>query len=58
MLQFLNPQYKLDIVPYIKGRNYTLTLPVKDIGNFLSNEKEIYAFAAIEEAKREKREEG
>ena len=54
VLQFLNPQYKLDIVPYIKGRNYTLTLPVKDIGNFLSNEKEIYAFAAIEEAKREK----
>ncbi|WP_111707140.1 lytic transglycosylase domain-containing protein [Lutibacter citreus] len=54
VLQFLNPQYKLDIVPYIKGRNYTLTLPVKDIGKFLSNEKEIYAFAEAEEAKREK----
>ena len=40
VLQFLNPQYKLDIVPYIKDRNYTLTLPVKDIGKFLSNEKE------------------
>ncbi|WP_298364700.1 lytic transglycosylase domain-containing protein [uncultured Lutibacter sp.] len=54
VLQFLNPQYKLDIIPYIKGRNYTLTLPVKDIGKFLSNEKEIYAFAEAEEAKREK----
>jgi len=54
VLQFLNPQYKLDIVPYIKDRNYTLTLPVKDIGKFLSNEKEIYAFADVEEAKREK----
>jgi membrane-bound lytic murein transglycosylase D len=54
VLQFLNPQYKLDIVPYIKDRNYTLTLPVKDIGRFLSNEKEIYAFVDIEEAKREK----
>ncbi|NLP57205.1 lytic transglycosylase domain-containing protein [Lutibacter sp. B1] len=54
VLQFLNPQYKLDIIPYIKGKNYTLTLPVKDIGKFLSNEKEIYAFAEAEDAKREK----
>ena len=54
VLQFLNPQYKLDIVPYIKGKNYTLTLPIKDIGKFLSNEKEIYAFADVEDTKREK----
>ena len=54
VLQFLNPQYKLDIIPYIKGRNYTLTLPVKDIGNFVSNEERIYAYAIAEEAKREK----
>ncbi|UMB59683.1 LysM peptidoglycan-binding domain-containing protein [Lutibacter sp. A80] len=54
VLQFLNPQYKLDIIPYVKDRNYTLTLPVKDIGKFLSNEKEIYAFADVEDAKREK----
>ena len=54
VLQFLNPQYKLDIVPYIKGKNYTLTLPVKDIGNFISNEQQIYAYVDAEEAKREK----
>ncbi len=54
ILQFLNPQYKLDIIPYIKGRNYTLTLPVKDIGNFVSNEQQIYAYVDAEEAKREK----
>ncbi len=54
VLQFLNPQYKLDIIPYIKGRNYTLTLPVKDIGNFVSNEQNIYAYARAEEAKRGK----
>ncbi|MCF6168391.1 lytic transglycosylase domain-containing protein [Lutibacter sp.] len=54
VLQFLNPQYKLDIIPYIKGKNYTLTLPVKDIGRFVSNEQQIYAFANAEEAKREK----
>lgn len=54
VLQFLNPQYKLDIIPYIEGRNYTLTLPVKDVGNFVSNEENIYAYAKAEEAKREK----
>ncbi len=54
VLQFLNPQYKLDIIPYIKGKNYTLTLPVKDIGNFISNEQQIYAYVDEEEAKREK----
>ena len=54
VLQFLNPQYKLDIVPYIKGKNYTLELPVNDVGKFLSNEAQIYAFADAEDAKREK----
>ena len=54
VLQFLNPQYKLDIIPYIKGKNYTLALPVKDIGNFISNEQQIYAYASVEDAKREK----
>jgi len=54
VLQFLNPQYKLDIIPYIKGKNYTLTLPIKDIGNFVSNEQQIYAYASAEESKREK----
>jgi membrane-bound lytic murein transglycosylase D len=54
VLQFLNPQYKLDIIPYIKGKNYTLRLPIKDVGNFVSNEKLIYAYVDMEEAKREK----
>ena len=54
VLQFLNPQYKLDIIPYIKGKNYTLALPVKSIGDFVSNEEAIYAYVAAEEAKREK----
>ena len=54
VLQYLNPQYKLDIIPFIKGKNYTLALPIKDIGNFISNEEQIYAYAAAEEAKREK----
>lgn len=54
LLQFLNPQYKLDIIPYVKGKNYTLSLPKKDIGEFVSNEQLIYNYAEAEEAKREK----
>ncbi len=31
-VQFLNPSYKLGIIPYIKDKNYTLRLPVESIG--------------------------
>ncbi len=54
VLKFLNPQYKLDIIPYIKDKNYILTLPIKDIGNFVSNERLIYAYADLADAKEEK----
>lgn len=54
VIKFLNPQYKLDIIPYVKDKNYSLTLPIKDIGNFVSNERLIYAYADLEDAKQEK----
>ncbi|MDF1517743.1 MAG: LysM peptidoglycan-binding domain-containing protein [Lutibacter sp.] len=54
VLKFLNPQYKLEIIPYVKDKNYALTLPLKDIGNFVSNEKMIYAYADLEDEKEEK----
>jgi membrane-bound lytic murein transglycosylase D len=54
VIKFLNPQYKLEIIPYVKDKNYVLTLPVKDIGTFVSNEALIYAYLDAEEAKREK----
>jgi len=53
-LQFLNPSYKLDIIPFIKDENYTLRLPREHIGAFVSNEDSIYAFAKAEFDKREK----
>lgn len=53
-LQFLNPSYKLDIIPYIKGEDYTLRLPKHAIGKFVNNENEIYSFAKAELEKREK----
>jgi membrane-bound lytic murein transglycosylase D len=53
-IQFFNPAYKLDIIPFIKGREYTLRLPVQEVGKFVNNEEAIYALAKEELAKREK----
>jgi len=54
LLEFLNPQYKLNIIPFVKGKNYTLRLPKNLLGKFVSNESAIYAFAEADDAKREK----
>ncbi|MEQ6125053.1 LysM peptidoglycan-binding domain-containing protein [Pseudotenacibaculum sp. MALMAid0570] len=54
LLAFLNPAYKLDIIPYIKGRDYKLILPKAATGGFLKTEKELYALADQDDAKREK----
>lgn len=54
MLQFLNPSYKLDIIPFIKDEDYVLRLPRKYVGPFVANETAIYAFAKAEFDKREK----
>lgn len=54
MLEFLNPSYKLNIVPYVKGRNYKIALPLKDALRFVENEEEIYAYATAEANEREK----
>lgn len=53
-LQFLNPSYKLDIIPHVKDKNYTLRLPMSAIGTFVTNEEAIYAYAQAEFDKREK----
>ncbi len=53
-LQFLNPSYKLDIIPVVKNENYTLRLPREDVGKFVNNEEKIYAYAKAEFNKREK----
>jgi len=53
-LEFLNPQYKLDIIPYIKDKNYALKLPVNLAGVFVNNENLIYTYAQKELEKKEK----
>ena len=53
-LQMLNPSYKLDIIPYVKGKNYNLRLPNYAVGRFVSNETAIYAYVEEDLKKREK----
>ena len=42
-LEFLNPSYKINVIPNIKGRKYYLSLPIEKMGVFVANEKEVYA---------------
>ncbi|WP_324720207.1 lytic transglycosylase domain-containing protein [Salinimicrobium sp. HB62] len=54
MLQFLNPSYKLDVIPFIEDKNYSLRLPRNRTGLFVNNENAIYGYAeALEEKKEE-----
>lgn len=51
-LRQLNPQYRLGIIPYVEGGNYTLRLPSNLKGDFLAKEDSIYSFAARDNALR------
>lgn len=45
MLEFLNPSYKLDIIPFVDDEKYTVRLPRTATGAFVNNEAAIYQFA-------------
>ncbi|MEN8798692.1 MAG: LysM peptidoglycan-binding domain-containing protein [Flavobacteriaceae bacterium] len=53
-IQILNPSYKLNIIPYIKGKDYYLRLPKYAMGQFVANEDAIYAYVSEDLKKREK----
>ncbi len=44
-LEFLNPSYKLGIIPVVKNENYALRLPIRALGKFVANEEAIYSYA-------------
>lgn len=52
-LEVLNPAYKLNVIPFVDGKNYTLRLPKDAMGKFVANEKQIYAFVKKELASKE-----
>lgn len=41
VLRALNPQFKQDIVPAVRGRSYDIVLPLSEVGKFLDKEDEI-----------------
>lgn len=53
-IEFFNPSYKLNVVPYSKDRKYALRLPVELIGKFVANEEFIYKHLDSLASKREK----
>jgi len=44
-LKQLNPQYRLGIIPFVEGANYTLRLPSNLKSDFIANADSIYSFA-------------
>tara|TARA_Y100000815_G_scaffold265039_1_gene281447 strand:+ start:2830 stop:4401 length:1572 start_codon:yes stop_codon:yes gene_type:complete len=50
-LQFLNPSYKMDIIPFVEDKKYALRLPKQAMGKFVTNEDAIYQVTS-EELKR------
>jgi membrane-bound lytic murein transglycosylase D len=47
-ISYLNPQYKLKIIPY-SGEQAMLCLPVAKVGAFINNENSIYTYKTPEE---------
>ena len=52
-IKFLNPIYKLDIIPYNEEKPRFLRLPKNKLGVFVSNEEKIYAYVDYVDAKKE-----
>ena len=53
-LQFLNPAYKMDVIPHVASKINYLRLPQEKVAVFASNEDKIYYYANYEENLREK----
>jgi len=43
-LKYLNPQFKLGIIPATNGKTYTIRIPKQFTADFLNNEKALYAY--------------
>ncbi len=53
-IEFLNPSYKMKVVPYVTNQTNFITLPKDKVAVFTSNEDKMYAYVDYEESKREK----
>ncbi|MGH2665257.1 LysM peptidoglycan-binding domain-containing protein [Flavobacterium sp.] len=53
-LEFLNPSYKMKVVPYVTNQTHFLRLPKDKVAVFTSNEDKMYAYINYEESRRER----
>ncbi len=53
-LEFLNPEYRLNLIPYVEGKKYSVRLPYQAAALFAANEDAIYAYVREQWEKREK----
>jgi membrane-bound lytic murein transglycosylase D len=53
-LKFLNPAYKLGIIPADQNKTYYLRLPREYIGDFINNEYQIYNYTSKTASERQK----
>jgi membrane-bound lytic murein transglycosylase D len=49
-MQFLNPMYKLGVIPVSMTEHYQVVLPANKVGAFVSNEQAIYSYLKIDTA--------
>ena len=53
-LEFLNPSYKMKVVPFVTNETHFLRLPIDKIAVFTSNENKIYSYIDYQEKNRER----
>lgn len=53
-LQFLNPSYKRDVIPFAENKKHYVRLPLEKVALFTSNEEKVYAYVNHDFSKREK----
>ncbi len=53
-IKFLNPQYKMGIIPAVNGKKYTLRIPRRYVADFMNNEKSLYNYKTRKGLERDK----
>ena len=53
-IEFLNPSYKMKVIPYVTNETHFLCLPKDKIAIFASNEDKMYAYVNYQEKNRER----
>ena len=53
-IKFLNPIYKVQVIPYVENKAHFLRLPKDKLSVFQANENKVYAYVDYMENKREK----